>query len=202
MKLYYAPAACSLAPHIAAAEAGVPLELAEVEFGPSGKTVEGRDYLEVNPKGAVPALELDNGEVLTENAVLLQYIAAQAPQSDLVPQGEGMARWRMLELVNFIATEVHKGYGPLWNPATTPEVRAATVETLGKKFAVLEKQLGDGPWLTGAAFTIADAYAYAVLNWTRVHKIDLGKWPGLQSFLSRAEQRPAVRKALQEEGLA
>ena len=107
-----------------------------------------------------------------------------------------------LELVNFIATEVHKGFGPLWNPAATPEARAATVDTLGKKFDVLEKQLGDGPWLTGEAFTIADAYAYAVLNWTRIHKIDLAKWPGLQSFLDRAAQRPGVHKALQEEGLA
>jgi glutathione S-transferase len=202
MKLYYAPAACSLAPHIAAAEAGIPLELGKVEFGPSGKTVEGRDYLEINPKGAVPALELDDGEVLTENAVLLQYLAAQAPESGLVPSGEGLARWRLLELVNFISTEVHKGYGPLWNPATTPEVRVATIGTLGKKFDFLEKTLGEGPWLTGEAFTIADAYAYAVLNWTRVHEIDLGTWPGLQSFLARAEQRPGVRKALQEEGLA
>ena len=202
MKLYYAPAACSLAPHIAAIEAGVPIELGKVEFGPAGKIVDGRDYREINPKGAVPALELDGGEVLTENAVILQYIAAQAPQSGLVPPGEGMARWRLLELVNFIATEVHKGFGPLWSPATPPEARAATIETLGKKFDVLEAQLGAGPWLTGEAFTIADAYAYAVLNWTRVHKIDLGKWPGLHSFLSRAEQRPAVHKALQEEGLA
>ena len=202
MKLYYAPAACSLAPHIAAAEAGVPLELVKVEFGPSGKTAAGRNYLEINPKGAVPALELDDGEVLTENAVLLQYLAAQAPQSGLVPQGEGLERWRLLELVNFIATEVHKGFGPLWNPAVTPEVRDATIETLGKKFDFLEKTLGKGPWLRGETFTIADAYAYAVLNWTRIHKIDLGKWPGLKSFLARAEQRPSVRRALQEEGLA
>lgn len=202
MKLYYAPAACSLAPHIAANEAGVPIELVKVEFGADGRTAGGRDYYQINPKGAVPALGLDGGEVLTENAVLLQYIAAQAPQSGLVPAGDGLDRWRLLELVNFIATEVHKGFGPLWNPATTPEARTATVETLGKKFDVLEKQLGDGPWLTGEAFTIADAYAYAVLNWTRIHKIDLGKWPGLQAFLARAEQRPAVRKALQEEGLA
>ena len=202
MKLYYAPAACSLAPHIAAIEAGIPVDLVKVEFGPDGKTAAGRNYLEINPKGAVPALGLDGGEVLTENAVLLQYLAAQAPDSGLVPEGDGLARWRLLELVNFIATEVHKGFGPLWNPATTPEVRTATVETLGKKFDLLAAQLGDGPWLTGEAFTIADAYAYAVLNWTRVHKIDLGRWPALQSFLTRAEQRPSVRQARQEEGLS
>ena len=201
MKLYYAPAACSLAPHIAAAEAGIPLELVKVEFGPSGKFAAGRNYLEINPKGAVPALEIDGGEVLTENAVLLQYLAAQAPDSGLMPKGQGLAHWRFLELLNFIATEIHKGFGPLWNPNTTPEVREATVANLGKKFDLLEAQLGAGPWLTGEAFTIADAYAYAVLNWTGIHKIDLGKWPGLKSFLDRAAQRPGVRKALQEEGL-
>ena len=201
MKLYYAPAACSLAPHIAAAEANIPVELVKVEFSASGKTAAGRNYYEINPKGAVPALQLDSGEVLTENAVLLQYLAAQAPESGLMP-ADGMARWRFLELLNFIATEVHKGFGPLWSKDTTPELRAATVETLGKKFDVLEKQLGDGPWMTGDKFTVADAYAYAVLNWTRIHKIDLGKWPGLKSFLERAAQRPGVHKALAEEGLA
>jgi glutathione S-transferase len=201
MKLYYAPAACSLAPHIAAAEAGIPIDLVKVEFSADGKTAAGRNYLEINPKGAVPALQLDSGEVLTENAVLLQYLAAQAPDSDLAPR-DGMARWRLLELLNFIATEVHKGFGPLWNPATTPEARAAAVETLGKKFDVLEQQIGDGPWLTGDRFTIADAYAYAVLNWTRIHKIDIAPWPRLKDFLSRAEQRPGVHKALAEEGLA
>jgi glutathione S-transferase len=202
MKLYYAPAACSLAPHIAASEAGIPIELVKVEFGADGKTAAGRDFLEINPKGAVPALELDSGEVLTENAVLLQYLAAQAPDSDLMPRAGGIAHWRFLELLNFIATEIHKGFGPLWNPKSTPEVREATVTALGKKFDVLEAQLGDGPWLTGDKFTIADAYAYAVLNWTNVHKIDLGKWPGLQSFLRRAAERPGVHKALAEEGLA
>jgi glutathione S-transferase len=201
MKLYYAPAACSLAPHIAAAEADIPIELVRVEFSADGKTAAGRNYLEINPKGAVPALQLDSGEVLTENAVLLQYLAAQAPESDLMPR-DGMARWRLLELLNFIATEVHKGFGPLWNPATTPEARTATVETLGKKFDVLEKQLGEDAWLTGDKFTIADAYAYAVLNWTRIHKIDIARWPRLKDFLSRAEQRPGVHKALTEEGLA
>lgn len=201
MKLYYAPAACSLAPHIAAAEAGLPLELAQVEFGAAGKTVNGRDFTEINAKGAVPALELDGGEVLTENAVLLQYIAAQAPGSGLMP-AEGMARWRLLELLNYIATEVHKGFGPLWNPATTSEARQAAVANLNKKFAFLEQTLGDRPYLTGDAFTIADAYAYAVLNWTNVHKVDLSTWPQLQAYMGRMKARPGVQQALREEGLA
>ncbi|HEX8570103.1 MAG TPA: glutathione transferase GstA [Caulobacteraceae bacterium] len=201
MKLYYAPGACSLAPHIAAREAGVPLELAQVSF--PKKNVEGEgSFYDINPKGAVPALRLDDGSVLTENAVLLQYIAEQAPQSDLLPPAGSSERWRLLELVNFIATEVHKGFGPLWNPAVTPEVREATVQTLGKRFDFLQTQLGDKPYLTGERFTIADAYAFAILSWTRVHKIDLGPWAGLQAYLQRVAARPAVQEALKAEGLA
>jgi glutathione S-transferase len=201
MKLYYAPAACSLAPHIAAREAGLPLEIEKVDVA-GKKLADGSDYFAVNPKGAVPALRLDDGSVLTENAVLLQYLAEQAPQSGLLPPAGSIERWRLLELVNFIATEVHKGYGPLWNPAVAPDVREATVAALGKKFDFLERQLGDKPWFTGERFTIADAYAYAVLNWTRFHKIDTSRWPGLESFLARAAERPGVQAALREEGLA
>ena len=201
MKLYYAPGACSLAPHIAAREAGVELDLAQVTF--PGKTVEGEgSFYDINPKGAVPALRLDDGSVLTENAVVLQYIAEKAPESGLMPPTGSLERWRLLELLNFIATEVHKGFGPLWNPRVTPEVREATVETLGKRFDFLQAQLGDRPYLTGDTFTIADAYAYAVLNWTRVHKIDLGRWPALQAYLKRIAERPGAQQALREEGLA
>ena len=201
MKLYYAPGACSLAPHVAAREAGVPLELARVSF--PDKKVEGEgSFYDINPKGAVPALRLDDGSVLTENAVLLQYIAEKAPQSGLLPPAGSIERWRLLELVNFIATEVHKGFGPLWNPAVSPEVREATVQTLGKRFDFLQTQLGDRPYLTGEQFTIADAYAFAVLNWTRIHKIDLSQWPALTAYLKRIAERPAVQETLREEGLA
>jgi glutathione S-transferase len=202
MKLYYAPAACSLAPHIAAIHAGLPLDLKKVEFGAGGKTVDGRDYTEINPKSAVPALETDEGEVLTENAVLLQYLAARAPGSGLVPSGEGLQRWRFLELLNFIATEVHKGFGPLWNPSTPSEVREATVQLLGKKFAYLEQQLGGREFLFGDSFTAADAYAFAVLNWTGIHKIDLSPWPKLQAYFQGLRRHPSVAQALSEEGLA
>ena len=201
MKLYYAPAACSLAPHIAAREAGLALDLEKVEM-PSKKLPDGGDYRAVNPKGAVPALRLDDGAVLTENAVVLQYLAEQAPQSGLTPPAGSMERWLLLELLNFIATEVHKGFGPLWNPSVSAEVREATVKALGKKFDFLEQQIGDRPYLTGDRFTIADAYAFAVLNWTRFHRIDLGGWPKLQAFLARVAERPAVQAALREEGLA
>ena len=134
MKLYYAPAACPLAPHIAAREAGLDLALEKVDLG-AKKTESGRDYLGINPKGAVPALELDTGDVLTENAIVLQYLADKAPKSGLMV-ANGMARWHFLELVNFIATELHKGFGPLWHP-TSAEGREAAIENLSKRLDVL-----------------------------------------------------------------
>ena len=146
MKLYYAPAACSLAPHIVAREAGLDLALEKVDLR-TKKTESGHDYLSINPKGAVPALELDTGDVLTENAIVLQYLADKAPQSGLMV-ANGMARWRFLELVNFIATELHKAFGPLWHHPSA-EVREATIENLSKRFDILDSQLGDQPYLTG-----------------------------------------------------
>jgi glutathione S-transferase len=200
MKLYYSPAACSLAPHIVAREAGIDIALEKVDLG-SKKTETGRDYLSINPKGAVPALELDSGDVLTENAIVLQHLADEAPQSGLVVSN-GMARWHFLELVNFIATELHKGFAPLWDSRTTPAGREIVLEHLSKRFDILERQLGNQSYFTGETFTIADAYAYAVLNWTKIHKIDLSRWPKLVAFMDRVSDRPAVRRALAEEGLA
>jgi glutathione S-transferase len=200
MKLYYAPAACSQAPHIAAREAGLPIELAKVEF-PSKRTADGESLYDVNPKGAVPALKLDDGDVLTENAVILQYIADQAPGSPLaLPAGK--ARYHLLEWLNFIATEIHKGFGPLWNPATPEEFKQATREALGKKFDYLQEKIGEGPYILGDSFSIVDAYAFAVLNWTRIHKIDIARWPGLAAYLQRIAARPAVQETLRAEGLA
>jgi glutathione S-transferase len=199
MKLYYAPAACSLAPHIAAREAGLDLALEKVDLK-AKKTESGRDYFSVNPKGAVPALEIEGGEVLTENGIVLQYLADKAPQSGLVVSN-GMARWRFLELVNFIATELHKGFGPLFDPRTSATAREIVVENLAKRFDILDRELGNKPYLTGETFTIADAYAYAVLNWTKIHKIDMSRWPRLMAFLDRIAARPAVQRARAEEGL-
>ncbi len=199
MKLYYTPGACSLAPHIAAREAGLEVQLDKVDL--AGKTTEsGGDYYAVNAKGAVPALEMDDGQVLTENAIVLQYIADQAPGSNLVP-ASGLARWRLLELVNYIATELHKGFSPLFDPRITPEAREATVAALSKKFDFLQRQIGDRPYLTGETFTIADAYAYAILNWTNLHRVDLSPWPKLQAFLKRVAERPGAAAALRAEGL-
>ncbi|TMJ16555.1 MAG: glutathione transferase GstA [Alphaproteobacteria bacterium] len=199
MKLYYAPAACSQAPHIVAREAGLDIELAKVEF-PS-KSVEGGSLYDVNPKGAVPTLKLDDGDVLTENAVILQYLADLARQSELALPEAGIERYRLLEWLNFIATELHKGFGPLWNPATPAEYKAATREALGKKFDYLQGEIGDGPYILGDRFSILDAYAFAVLNWTRIHDIDIARWPGLAAYLQRVAARPAVQATLRAEGL-
>jgi glutathione S-transferase len=200
MKLYYAPAACSQAPHIVAREAGLPIELAHVRF-PDKVTDDGEKLTDVNPKGAVPTLRLDDGEVLTENAVILQYLADQARGSELALPAGGIERYRLLEWLNFIATELHKGFGPLWNPATPDSYKEATREALGKKFDYLQEKIGDGPYLLGERFSILDAYAFAVLNWTKIHAIDLGRWPGLSRYLARIADRPAVQETLRAEGL-
>jgi glutathione S-transferase len=200
MKLYYAPGACSQAPHIVAREAGLPIELAKVEF-PSKRTTDGESLTDVNPKGAVPTLKLDDGNVLTENAVILQYLADQARGSDLALPAGGIERYRLLEWLNYIATELHKGFGPLWNPATPDSFKDATREALGKKFDYLQERIGDGPYLLGDRFSIADAYAFAVLNWTYIHGIDINRWPGLAAYLRRIGDRPAVKETLRAEGL-
>lgn len=200
MKLYYAPGACSQAPHIVAREAGLPIELAKVEF-PSKRTADGESLTDVNPKGAVPTLKLDDGNVLTENAVILQYLADQARGSDLALPAGGIQRYRLLEWLNYIATELHKGFGPLWNPVTPDSFKDATRDALGKKFDYLQERIGDGPYLLGERFSIADAYVFAVLNWTYIHGIDINRWPGLAAYLQRIGDRPAVKETLRAEGL-
>jgi len=200
MKLYYAPAACSQAPHIVAREAGLDIELANVRF-PDKVTDDGEKLTDVNPKGAVPTLRLDDGEVLTENAVILQYLADRAPGSEIALPAGGIERYRLLEWLNFIATELHKGFGPLWNPATPDSFKDATREALGKKFDYLQEKIGEGPYILGERFSILDAYAFAVLNWTKIHSIDIARWPGLAAYLDRVAARPAVQETLRAEGL-
>lgn len=199
MKLYYAPGACSLAPHIALREAELPFEPIRTDI--RAKTLpDGSDYLRVNPKGAVPALGLDDGELLTENATVLQYIADQAPPGQLIP-AEGLARYRVLEWLTYISSELHKGFGPLWNPAAGEDAKAAARELVGKKFDYVQGALGERPFLTGETFTPADAYLFTILGWTGLHKIDLGRWPGLAAFRERVASRPAVIEAMRVEGL-
>ncbi len=200
MKLYYAPGACSQAPHIVAREAGLAIELANVRF-PDKVTDDGEKLTDVNPKGAVPTLRLDDGEVLTENAVILQYLADRASGSELALPAGGIERYRLLEWLNFIATELHKGFGPLWNPATPDSFRQATREALGKKFDYLPAKIGAGPYILGERFSIHDAYAFAVLNWSKIHSIDIARWPALVAYLGRVAARPAVQETLKADGL-
>ncbi|HYD87642.1 MAG TPA: glutathione transferase GstA [Vitreimonas sp.] len=198
MRLYYSPGACSLAPHIVVREAGLEVSLDKVNLKEK-RTDSGRDYRAVNPQGAVPALELDNGEVLTENAAVLQYLAALAPKSGLAPE-KGMPHWRLLETLNFIATELHKGTSPLFRKPSE-EVREATIKNLQNRYELLERKLGDKPFLLGDQFTIADAYAFVILTWARKFEIDLSERQKLQTYFQRVMKRPAVRQALEEEGL-
>ncbi|HZF41874.1 MAG TPA: glutathione transferase GstA [Sphingomonadaceae bacterium] len=199
MKLYYAPGACSLAPHIVLREAGLDFEPVKTDI--RAKTLpDGSDYLAINPKGAVPALGLDGGEVLTENAVVMQYIADQAPASGLIP-ASGTARYRVLEWLSYIGSEVHKSYGALWNPASSDEAKQAARELVGKKFDFVAGRLGDKPYLTGDNFSPADAYFFVMLSWTRMHGIGLSRWPTLIAFQDRVAARPAAQAAMRAEGL-
>jgi glutathione S-transferase len=199
MKLYYTPGACSQAPHIAIRELGLPVELVKVDLV-KHTLPDGTDYRAVNPKGYVPTLELDDGTRLTEASVLLQYVAELKPGT-IAPEYGTAERWRLMEWLGFISTEVHKGFGPLWNPKTPPEVRDRTVQALGNRFTYLSKTLAAQPYLTGDQFTIADAYLFVVLNWSGLHKVDLSPWPALGDFQARVAARPAVQATLKAEGL-
>lgn len=199
MKLYYAPAACSLAPHIALCELGLAHDLVRVDLR-THQLASGGDYAAINPKGYVPTLELDDGTRLTEAAVILQYIADRKPGT-LAPVYGTLDRYRLMEWLNFIATELHKGFHPLWNPATPQDQRAITVASLGKRFGFVAPFLERSAYLTGDAFTIADAYLYVVLNWHGILKVDLTPWPSLVRFIERVAARPRVQEALREEHL-
>ena len=200
MKLYYSPGACSLSPHIVLLEAGLPFETETVNLK-TKKTGSGENFTAINPKGAVPALKLDDGQVLTEGTAIVQYLADQKPESGLAPRAGTFARYRLVEMLNYIASEVHKGFGPLFNPNITPEWKAATLAALAKKFDWLSTHLAGKTFLLGDSFTIADAYLFTVLSWSGHTQIDLGKWPVLAAYHARVGQRPKVQDAMRAEGL-
>lgn len=201
MKLYYSPGACSLSPHIVLREAGIPLELERVDTG--AKTTEtGQDFLKINAKGQVPTLRLDDGEVLTEGAAIVQFIADTHPEAGLAPKPGTIKRARLQEHLNFIAAELHKAFVPLFTPSSPEEARQAALANVGKKFDHLERHLSDGrSHLLGDAFSVADAYLFVVSSWTRPTGIDLGRWPHLAAFVARVAARPKVREAMMAEGL-
>ncbi|OJT20485.1 glutathione transferase GstA [Archangium sp. Cb G35] len=200
MKLYYSPGACSLSPHIVLREAGLTFDIEKVDLR-SKKTESGKDFTTINTKGYVPALQLDDGSVLTEGPAIVQYLADKAPQSKLAPANGTIERYRLQELLNFISTELHKGFSPLFNPTYPEDAKKIVIENLGKRLNHLNTALEKGPFLTGEQFTVADAYLFTVLGWTAFVKIDLGQWPVLQAYHARVAGRPAVQAALKAEGL-
>lgn len=198
MKLYYFPHACSLAPHIVLRELALPFELVRVD-NQAKTTANGEDFLQINPKGYVAALQLDSGEVLTEASAILQYLADLKPTAGLAPANGSWARVRLQEWLNFIATEIHGGLAVFFNAAIQGEVRAMFQATLFKRLAILEQTLEGQAYLLGAQYSVADAYLFVVLRWAAFHDIDLGEWPALAAFQQRIGQRPAVVAALAAE---
>jgi glutathione S-transferase len=200
MKLYFSPGACSLAPHIALHEAGLAAEYETVDVL-SKATASGGNLYALNPKGTVPTLLLDDGEVLTETAVIVQYIADREPDTQLTPLAGSMARYRLQEWLNYIATELHKTFAPMFSPTTSAEIRRVQRERLDPHFEFLAKTLAERDFLLESGFTVADAYLFTILNWTIPTAVELGRWPALQAYRRRIAGRPAVRAALREEGL-
>jgi glutathione S-transferase len=200
MKLYYAPGACSLSPHIVSREAGIPVELQKVST--KDKTMEGGgDYWQVNGKGYVPALKLDDGQVLTEGPAIVQYLADQKPDSGLAPKNGTTERYRLQEWLNFLTAEIHKSFSPLFRPTTPEEYKTISKENLGKRFDWLDQQLKGKDYLMGKTFTVADAYLFVLLGWTKPTNIDLSRWPNLAAYHARVAARPKVKEAMVAEGL-
>ena len=200
MKLYYTPGACSQAPHIALREIGATFDLVKVDLV-KHTLPDGSDFRAVNPKGYVPLLELDDGTRIAESNVILQYVADLKPGT-IAPKFGTLERWKLMEWLGFISTEIHKGYGPLWNPASGPDVRERALAALTNRYAYLSETLSKQPFLTGEQFTIADAYLFVVTNWGGMHKLDLSKLPAIGAFQARVAARPAVHATLVAEGFA
>lgn len=201
MKLYVSPGACSLAPHIALLAAGLPFSVERVSLRTKA-IAGGGDFREINDKGSVPALQLDDGRVLTEAAVLLQYIADQAPQAQLAPAAGSFERYQLMEWLNYIGTELHKRFTPLFTPGCTEEGRQAAWAALARPLNYLAGKLEGRAYLMGDTLTIADLYLFTVLNWAGFAKFGLDDWPALQAYQARVAELPAVRQALRAEGLA
>ena len=200
MKLYYAAGACSLAPHIVSREADLNLDLIRVDTK-SHLTAEGVDFYIINPKGSVPCLQLDNGQLLTEGPIICQYLADLANNTQLMPASGTLARYRVMEWQNYITSELHKSFSPLFNPNAGAETKALFAEQLKNKYTWLSSKLEQSAYLTGDDFTAADAYLFVVTNWAKFVGLDLSHLSALQAFMQRVAARPAVQMALKTEGL-
>lgn len=200
MKLFYAPGACSLSPNIVAHEAGIELRLQKVDTKTKTVTTPG-DYWAINPKGYVPALELDDGEILTEGPTIVQYLADLKPQAGLAPTSGTVERYRLQEMLGYINSEIHKTYSMLFKAELPAEVRAEREDYLRKRYGLLDERLAGRQYLFGDKFTVADAYLFTVTNWAKAVKADLSKLAHLQKFQERVAARPAVKAAMTAEGL-
>ncbi|SFD20158.1 glutathione S-transferase [Bosea sp. CRIB-10] len=201
MKLYYAPGACSLSPHIALREAGLPVTLEKVDLV-AGRTETGADYAAVNPKGYVPALQFEDGSVLTEGAVIARYIADLAPDTDLAPKPGSFERVRLEEIMNFIGSELHKAYTALFLPDTSEDGKAAARTRIARKLGHIESILADGrDYLLGERFSVADGYLFTIVNWSESRGVPLDAFPKLRAFMARIGARAGVQEAMRAEGL-
>ncbi len=200
MRLYFSPGACSLAPHIVLRELGGHFDLDLVDLK-AKKTAEDKDFTAINPKGYVPVLQLDDHQILTEGPAIMQYLADRAPEKGLVPPAGTMARYRLVEAMNFISSEIHKTFTPLFKDGTPEETRQAYREILSKRVAIVAAQLETSSHIVGDHFTIADAYLFTTLSWARYVDFDLEPWPAVVAYLARIAQRPSVHEAMAAEGL-
>ena len=201
MKLYYSPGACSHAPHILLREAGLNFSLEKVDLG-ARKTESGADFTQINPNGYVPALQLDNGEVITEGPAIDQYIADQVPAKGLAPANGTPARYKMQSWLNFVSTELHKQFGPLFAKTTPDEYKKVLIDKIKGRFDTINAHLAKNSFLMGDSFTAPDAYLYTVVGWAKYFDIGLDKWPALKSFMDRVAARPSAQAAAKAEGLA
>ncbi|GAA0888537.1 glutathione transferase GstA [Rhodanobacter soli] len=200
MKLYYATGTCSLSPHIVALEASLTLQLEKVD-NKAKRTESGQDFWQINPKGYVPVLALDNGELLTEGPAIVQYLADLKPESGLAPANGTLARYRLQEMLGYINSEIHKSYSPLFKPDTPEATRTERKEYLQRRYQFIEGVLAKQPYLLGDRFTAADAYLFTVTNWAKHVELDLSGFPALLAFQKRVAERPAVGAAMEAEGL-
>ncbi len=198
MKLYFSPSACSLAQHISLREAGLSFDLEKVDLA-SKKTASGRDYWAINPKGYVPALELEDGSVLTENQAISQYVADQRPDARLAPAYGTMERYRLQEWLGYVGTELHKTIGALFDRGLGEAQKAAILERIDRRLALVDEALAGKSYLMGSDFSVADAYLFTVVRWTSFFQMELSKFPNLSAFMARVGERPAVKAALEAE---
>jgi glutathione S-transferase len=201
MKLFLKPGACSLASHIVLEEIGRPYETETVDLAKK-VTASGADFLALNPKGYVPALLLDDGDLLTEGPAILQYLADLAPELNLAPANGSKARYQLQSWLTFIGTEVHKNFSPFFNPAATPEMKSQATANLQRRLGYVNDQLAGRDFLLGQTFSVADAYLFTVVGWAQFIQLDLSAWPNITAFLARVAARPTVQRALKAEGLA